>query len=192
MTSAAAPSPVSLHATFAVVDGHLQIGVDLLNAGTAPILVFDRLWTLKSGKVVADTEPAYRFVRDGKLQLLLGVAPLPRLMLPTFRNVTEATEVEAGGRLSKQFEVPVPIEEYNVYFDTPASDAVVAAKTKSVELLMEYVEATGVLTQPSVSLPGALSVKTPEAVDRRKLVRSAAAALELDVLTRSDAFERPF
>lgn len=184
---------VSLEATFTVrAMKSLDVRARLENRGQWPILVLDRLWTLEGAKTpVRDPERCYRFVRGGLLRLLVGVCPLPRLKMATLKNLPHATRIAEGKGLDLAFTFEGPIGEYSFYFPAVSTSTTEKVHVGSVELLVQWIaERPGVETRPAMEEPAALDIATAGALDRPETARALSGKVELDVLRRTDEFDR--
>jgi len=189
MTKPTLNSPVTVDASLFRREKAFEVQYRVVNTDKQPTFVYDRLWTLNEGQYVADREGVYRFFEKGKLNLLLGAAPLPTMMLPTFRNEPHVRRVEAGGALEGKLVVNTPVTEHNCYFDE-VDPATQHDRARVVELFVEYVGAKDPSTQPSTVDPSALQITTPAVLERRRLIRTGAIAFELDVQRRTGDFSR--
>jgi hypothetical protein len=185
---------VTLKASFQITPQKgLAIRARIENAGTADILVLDRLWKLdKASKPMLDPALAYLFERDGSLRVLLGAAPLPRLKHALYRNVPMATRVPAGKALEREITLAPPLKEYSVYFpevDPPSHETKIDTLAY---LVVEYLVATpDLVVTPSPLDPTALQIENPV------LALTAAARLihsdtiePVEVVRRTDEFDR--
>jgi hypothetical protein len=169
----------------------LKVEATVRNRSDAHLLVFDRLWRLDAAShAVADAEPAYRFVRDGKLRILLGLCPLPRLRMATYRNVPHAGRLARGESLSLTLALPGPIREYSVYFPELPTSETRRVHVERVELVIQYVtEPPESTLQPSATFPGAFHL-SGTALNALRMVVVASPRVELDVLSRADTLDR--
>lgn len=190
----ASPSDInpSLHATFTLGDGSLTIHIRLANAGNTPLLVFDKLWNLDGGsKLVPDAQALYRFVHDGTLRLLLGVAPPPSDKTVAYRNVPYVTRVPAHGTLEYDLVIAAPVREHSPYFPPPDDGVFASEAVTGVELFVQYLpETPHIKLIASPVLPGAFSLATPGVWDGAPVLCSGAASLAIPVLRRTDTFAR--
>lgn len=187
------PAVVFLQADFKVTGMRdLEIKMTMANHGTESVYVFDRLWTLEAAsRLVPDPEPTYRFIRDGRLQLVLGPCPLPRLRSATFRNIPHVTALAAGSELKRTLTLSGPIKEYSFYFPEPSDGGYDKVHVTTVQVVVQYVVARyGLAIEPSRVIPSAMEVVTPGALDALQSVIATSPKVELDVLRRNDEFDR--
>jgi len=187
------PAAVVLQADFKVTGMRdLEIKMTMANHGSESAYVFDRLWTLESAsRPVADAEPSYRFIRDGRLQLVLGPCPLPRLRNVTFRNIPHVTVLAAGSELKRTLALSGPIKEYSFYFPEPSDSGYDQVHVTTVQVVVQYVVARYPLAiEPSRVIPSAMEVVTPGALDGLRTVIVTSPKVELDALRRNDEFDR--
>jgi hypothetical protein len=184
--------PVTLQVSFDLFPQELKLRMRIGNQGEVAIYIFNRLWDLdRSNKLVPDPEKIYRFVRDDNLRLLFGIAPLPRLKTPFYRNVPYVTRVQPRDSFEAEVAIPIPVKEHNVYFSEQKNSSYQAGKVSNVELLVHYIEALpNVETRPIPFDGTALQIVTPAAWDTVKTLRSGFLPVSVQVLRRTDEFER--
>jgi hypothetical protein len=188
---AAGAPPVSLRASFEFSPKELKVRLHIANRGEADVLIFNRLWIKSDGKPAPDPEKIYRFVRDSKLRLLLGMAPLPRSKTPLYRNIPFVTRLQPGRTLEEEIRISAPVKEYNVYFPVLDGNPYVPDKVARAEVFAEYlIDSPAIKTQPSSFDPTALKIVSPGSWDAAQLAASGPVPLDLQVLRRTDEFER--
>jgi hypothetical protein len=182
----------SLHATFTLGTGGLVVHLELSNVSDTPLLVFDKLWNLDSAsKLVPDDQAIYRFVDEGALRLLLGVAPPPVNKTVAYRNVPYVTRVAAHATLEYDLTIAAPVREHNPYFPAPNDQVFAATVVTAVELFVQYLpETPDIKVIASPVLPGAFSLATPGVWDGAPLLRSGSTPLSVPALRRTDTFAR--
>lgn len=192
--AAGAPgSGVALEVSFAT-SAHKDVTarIRVTNGSPVPIYVLGGLWNLdRTSKPIPDPQKIYRFVIDGRLRLLLGVAPLPRSKTTLYRNVPHLIPLEPKKSVELLIAPPAPLKEYNVYFEEQPDSRYEAVRIDAVELLVDYLVADAtVQTRASVFVPGALELVTLESLRSVRTLRSPVSPIRLEILQRKDAFER--
>ncbi|HMT09716.1 MAG TPA: hypothetical protein PKA82_17140 [Pyrinomonadaceae bacterium] len=183
---------VRLTANITVEKGNLTVTYRLANSGKSTIYVFDRLWEFgPDGNYVEPASNSYVLLRDdGTLNLVRGIAALPRTRRVEMRFIPFATKVEAGDELTGTIELHEPVEEYNPYFSKLADSKTEAAKSSQILLTMNYVESSEALEVKEAPLSGSFNVWSPTLLQDVREVTVGPRASEIKVARRTDSFER--
>lgn len=170
----------------------LMVQAELCNRASHDVFVCDRLWTLEGGsRPMPDPERVYRFVHGHSLRLLFGPCPLPRRYAALFRNLPHLTRLPPGKSLPIQLELAGPIREYSFYFPWLAASGERRVAVREVEVIVGYVaDRPGIEVGDSWLGPPALEMRSPEAWNRVAFAQACSPRVELDVLERTDYFER--
>jgi len=189
-----APSSITIAASGTVTpEQNLQLKWEVKNQSDRDIFVFDRLWKfIKDGKeMVADEDQVYRFVQGDTLMLAMCAAPIPTSVLVTFRNVPYATRVMSGDILTREFELPAPIREYNYYFPHSDKSQYKPATVSRGVLVLACLKAESMAkTIPAPFDDEALFVNVPGVWNKYRFLKSKDFPLNLELQRREDEFER--
>jgi hypothetical protein len=175
-----------------VPDHSLSIDLRVTNLAGVDVYVLDRMWRLDAAsRVVVDAQPFYRFVRDGSLRFLLGAAPLPRRHSVLFRNVPHATLLTPRSSRQRTIKIKEPIKEYSPYFQDAEAKDLSAERVGRVFFLVQYLVADPALKLRSAPEdPDAVDVENPVAALAQAKLLISDARVDLDVLRRTDKFDR--
>jgi hypothetical protein len=170
----------------------LQLALLVKNGAPRDIYLINRLWTLNEQNMrVADPEQIYRFVQKEDLRLMLGVCPMPRSTV-TYRNVSELTLLPANKSFESQYVIPIPVLEYNVYFEKTNAENSRETQVSQIEVLVEFLAAgEAVKVKPSTFQDDALELVSPESLKDIQIARSEPKKLSLPAWLRTDEFARP-
>jgi hypothetical protein len=188
------PPGVSLGWTYELLpDRGLVVRAQIKNAGADAVYLLDRLWRLdRSSKRVLDPEAIYRFERGGSLRLLLGAAPLPSRKNVLYRNVPLVTLVEPGATWEREITLALPVKEHSCYFPEESPERAQLVRVDQVILIVQtLVVDADMKAQPSTVDPTAMEIQgVIAALTRAKLLISSAPAAGIEVLRRTDEFDR--
>jgi hypothetical protein len=189
--AAGAALSVDAHAQ-ATTDGGLALSVRYLNTGMRPLYAFDRLWTTSPrNEIVEDPTLAYRFVDDGTLQILLGLAPLPAGTTVLFRNVPYATTIRPGEAVSRRFTWTPPVREYSPYFPEGKRAQFETVRTSRIVVLVDSVaELPDLQTIPAPFDASAIKLNRAGVHSLARRAASPELMFSVSVGKRRDEFDR--
>ncbi len=189
-----APAKITLSLSCQVTDDdNLQVKWKVENNSKRDIFVFDRLWkSVNDGKnIIADEEQTYRFVRENTLLLAACAAPTPESVMIFYRNVPYATKVLQGQDLTREFELPAPVREYNYYFPHTEKSEYEPVETSQIVMVLALIKAAP--TIKTVAAPfddEALAVNVPGVWDEFRFLKSPPVSLDVETRRRKDEFSR--
>jgi hypothetical protein len=186
-------SNVTLRCSFNVEAGKtLKVQARIENVGPAGVYVFNRLWDMdSSSRPAEDAQKMYRFIRDSELRLLLGPAPLPRLMTAAYKNIPYATLINSQGALDVEQSFPLPVEEYSVYFPPTAASHPAPVKITRVALVAVWVDARiAPETSPAPFDAAAVKIEVPGVLDHAQTAICRSSSISFEGLRRTDEFDR--
>ncbi len=184
---------ITLMASFGQrADGNLHIHTKIINQGEPDIYVFNRLWTLdNSNRPVQDPQSVYRFVSDGSLNLLFGIAPLPHDETVLYKNIPYVTMINSKSVMEFEVSIPIPVREYNIYFEDQTDSTFDRLSINNVDLSVQYLEENpNIKTHASVFDPLALELLMPLDPTQIKILLTPKISIQLEVLRRSGDFSR--
>jgi hypothetical protein len=130
---------------------------------------------------------------DGRAHVLKGIAPLPTDRTVTLRVIPFAAKVPAGGTLSRQLEIPLPLAETSPYFpDLPLRQyelVDIPGVVFSVEFLRSTAE--GFSAMPVDFAPDLYRVSARNTAGMTERMSSSFPTQRLGIMKRPDAFPRP-
>jgi len=141
-----------------------------------------------------ETVSPYKFytcLRDDGTVFLGKVIPnLPSVASVEVRDIPYVTKVEAGKEFSEKVELPLPLEEYNPYFQKNADSKVEPRVAERIFLAVDFIREKKGLEIKETKIPNAFSVSHDKLFESVETLSSNPSPIQIKVNRRLDKFER--
>src|SRR6185436_15814796 len=115
---------------------------------------------------------------------------LPSVASVEVRDIPYVTKVEAGKEFSEKVELPVPLEEYNPYFQKNADSKVEPRVAERIFLAVDFIREKKGLEAKETKIPNAFSVSHDKLFENVETLSSNPSPIQIKVNRRLDKFER--
>jgi hypothetical protein len=169
----------------------IQVKYRVKNTTSGPIYLFNVIWDFdRTGNYVMAPQPAYVSLNQ-KHVLNIGkiVLPLPRSKKVEFRIIPFATKVDAGKEFEETFELSIPVEEYNSYFEREPDSTTEPQKSRAAAFVLHFVRHSDALGVKPAPIGSSLLLSPPNLKGALETLSSPPRAIEVVVNKRTDPFE---
>lgn len=167
----------------------LTLTINVHNRAAVDYWILDQLWCAdaSSARVRPDPERAYRFVVGDCFVILLGMCPLPRTALPTYKIVPDAQRLPAGATVKRT--LTFEAKEHSAYFPEGADVVFAPAAITTARVALDVIDATpDYATSASPAVAGATRIDSGQAWDTVERIEVDTPVVA-SVRKRSDWFE---
>ncbi len=165
---------------------------ELKNQSNEKILAWDLMIGYSGGEDIIDDNLAYvSFAEPHTARVVRAVLELPTDRYVYMKEIPYARSVDPGGSVTARIVLPVPIKEYNPYYDAPVPEDEKDAEISEIRLMVGWTEIRPgmVVTDTDV---GGKNVKMIRGAWGRPLQRIAEKRFPVKskMKVRTDAFDR--
>lgn len=184
------PVGPALEASARVEGNALNVTYRFQNQRSKLVYLFNVMWDwAPKGKVAAAPQPAYVCWKDGAVIVAKQILPLPRTRTVELRRVPFATKVEAGQVVSETLRLPLPLAEYNPYFQAAPQSKVEVRQAQSLTFRLDLLEHSEDVKVEPAPLDDALVVRHPNLFAKVETLTAKPLPVTVKVNKRLDAFE---
>lgn len=179
-----------LTVSFSAKEGNLKVEYRVKNTTATPIYLFnvimhtDEIDTLSPHKFYSSLRD------DGTVVLAKGIPKLPAIASVEVRDIPLTTKVEAGKEFGETVDVPLPLEEYNPYFQKDPESKVEERVAERVYLVVQYIREKEGLEVKQTKIGNAFKVDHPDLFSNVESLKSDLRGGGFKVNRRLDTFER--
>ncbi len=185
-------TPPKLEVDFTRQEDSLLVRYTVTNPTRQTIWLLDILWAYSpEGDIGEETRGAYVSVHvDGAVKIGRCLHPLPQEMLVEENLVPFARKVRSMQSCTGEVDLPLPLREYNPYYDDPEQEDELPKDSTSVRFFISWVPELKGMTARDTVLDGARDLDAPNLMPEVRTVGSDPEELTLPVKRRTDQFER--
>lgn len=187
----AAQEEVHLHVEAVIQGDVVHISYSVSNARKQAIYIMNKLWSMnKIGDYIEPILPAYVCITENNLgHFLKGISPLPQNQFVEMRIIPFATKVEAGGKYSESFKIPLPIDEYNPYFPANNDSTYQLNNVGGLIFTLQFLSELEGLIAKEAPLDNGLLLMHPRLLAEFETLQSERIELQMPIRKRLDYFE---
>lgn len=170
----------------------LEIRYTVENRGQDPHWLLNGLWQYdQTGAIVEDPYQVYLSIHeDGLARLGKFFHPLPKTMEVETPYLPSGRLLKPGARFEETITRPLPLHEYNPYFDDPKPEAEADLQILKAEFWLGVLPALPGLTERDSPVPGTRALHGPGFVAQIRTLKSEVFPLKVPGRRRTDSFER--
>lgn len=190
MENTEANGQVKLAASFNAKAASLEVEYRVRNTTGNPIYIFNVILDTDQIETVSPFK-FYSCLRDdGTVVLAKAIPKLPAIASVEVRDIPYATKVDAGKEFSEKVEVPLPLEEYNPYFQKDHNSKVEQRESDRIYLVVQFIRQQEGLEVKETKIANALKVDHNDLFGKVETLKSDKRPIEIKVNRRLDTFER--
>lgn len=180
-----------LQTEMSLQQGKLKIKYKVINSTKKDIYLFNKLWEWdQQGKYVPAATPAFSALMEPEtLHVGKQIAALPKSKRVEMKQIPFVAKVSAGEDFQEEFEIKVPVDEYNPYFLKAENSEVELIKAKSLMFSTQFIFESTDLEIKDSPLQDSFAVWHPKLAELVETLSSKPVPLEIDVNKRLDNFE---